>query len=214
MTQVTERASSAIRNARLLDLSWIGRHMDEAPSNVLEERVQIQLLLVPAADGHERLLADDRHHRLGVKICIVESIEQVDCARPGRFQAHPTLPVYFACAQAMKAAPSSWGVATKRGRLPARWIPPNDAIDAVDAVARITEDALYASVTQPPNDEITHSGGVVIVARHDHGFLQANVAPVGKRRWDVVPNARCVPARKGKCQQGCVNPWEAAAPAA
>jgi len=79
---------------------------------VLEQRVQVDLLLVVAAQRAERLLADDRHHRLMVELCVVEAVEQVDRARPEVARQTPTSPVYFACAQAIKAAISSWRTCT------------------------------------------------------------------------------------------------------
>src|SRR5512132_1735665 len=49
--------------------------------DVLEQRVQVDLLLEVAAERHPLLLADDRHHRRAVELGVVEAVEQVDRAR-------------------------------------------------------------------------------------------------------------------------------------
>ncbi len=68
------------------------RHVDrlqERRRDVLEETVQVDLLLVGAADGAPGGLADDRHHRHVVELGVVEAVEQMDRARTSGGHAHP-----------------------------------------------------------------------------------------------------------------------------
>ena len=62
----------------------LGHHagLDELGGDVLEQRVEVDLLLVVAAQRHALLLADDRDHRLLVELGVVQPVEQVD--RAGR----------------------------------------------------------------------------------------------------------------------------------
>ena len=81
--QVTARWSSAIRCAR--STRWricagVGRHLAVLVRDVLEQRLQVDLLLVVAAERHARLLADDREHRLVVELRVVEAVQEVDRA--------------------------------------------------------------------------------------------------------------------------------------
>ena len=51
--------------------------------DVLEQRLQIDLLLVAAAERGARLLADDRDDRLMVELRVVEAVQEMDRARAG-----------------------------------------------------------------------------------------------------------------------------------
>ena len=59
--------------------------------DVLEERQQVDLLLVVAAERGARLLADDGDHRLVVELRVVEAVQQVDGAGAGGGDAHADL---------------------------------------------------------------------------------------------------------------------------
>ena len=50
------------------DLRRVRRHMDVFAGDVLEQRDQIDLLLVLAAERGARLLTDDGHHRLMIHL--------------------------------------------------------------------------------------------------------------------------------------------------
>jgi hypothetical protein len=94
MMQVTVR--SVARDAhRAVDqvphLRRHHRHVHVVAGDVLEQRDQVDLLLVVAAERRARLLADDRHHRLVVELGVVQAVEQVDGARAGGRQAHADL---------------------------------------------------------------------------------------------------------------------------
>ncbi len=49
--------------------------------HVLEEADQIDLLLIVAAQGAARLLANQGDHRLMIELGVVQAIQQVDGAR-------------------------------------------------------------------------------------------------------------------------------------
>ncbi len=69
------------------------RHRDlhELGRDVLEQRQQVDLLLVMAPERHPLLLADDGQHRRMVELGVIEPVEQVDRARPRGRHAHPYL---------------------------------------------------------------------------------------------------------------------------
>ena len=69
------------------DLRGHRRHLDEVARDVLEQRDEVDLLLVAGAERHARLLAHDRDDRLVVELGVVEPVEEVDRARPGGRQA-------------------------------------------------------------------------------------------------------------------------------
>ena len=78
-------------NERWYDLvELLGRHADVLHvlvRDVLEERGQVDLLQVVAAERRPRLLADDRHDRLTVELRVVEPVQEMDRPRPGRREA-------------------------------------------------------------------------------------------------------------------------------
>jgi len=49
--------------------------------DILEQRVEVDLLLIAAADRRSAGLADDGHDRLVIHLRVVEAVEQVDGAR-------------------------------------------------------------------------------------------------------------------------------------
>jgi len=55
---------------------------DELVRHVLEERVQIDLLLIGGPHGGGRALADDGHHGLVIARSVVEAVQQMDGAGP------------------------------------------------------------------------------------------------------------------------------------
>src|SRR3954468_7027461 len=68
-----------------------GRHVHVLVRDVLEERNEVDLLLVVAAERRPCLLPDERDHRLGIELRVVEAVEQMDGAGPGSRQAHADL---------------------------------------------------------------------------------------------------------------------------
>ena len=73
------------------DLRRVGCHVDVLVRNVLEERRQVDLLLIVAAERGHRLLADDRDYGLVVELGVVQAVEQVDRARARGGDANPDL---------------------------------------------------------------------------------------------------------------------------
>ena len=65
------------------DLRDVRRHLHVVRRDVLEQRDEVDLLLVVAAEAHPRLLPHDRQHRLVVELRVVEPVQEVDGARPG-----------------------------------------------------------------------------------------------------------------------------------
>ena len=63
------------------NLRRVRRHVHELVRDVLEERRQVHLLLVVAAERGHRLLTDDRDDRLMIELRVVEPVQEVD--RPG-----------------------------------------------------------------------------------------------------------------------------------
>ena len=88
--------------------------------DVLEEHLQVDLLLIAAADRAAGLLPDDRHHRLMIEPGVVEPVEKMDAPGPEVARQTPTSPVNLAWAQAMNAAISSWRTCTKSSESDAR----------------------------------------------------------------------------------------------
>jgi hypothetical protein len=88
-------------------LLGIGDHVHVLVGDVLEEREQVDFLLVVAAERRSCLLADDRDHRLVVELGVVAPVQEVDRAGAEVARQTPTSPMNFACPQAMKADISS-----------------------------------------------------------------------------------------------------------
>ncbi len=55
--------------------------MDVLVRDVLEERDEVDLLLIGAADRGARGLADDRHDRLMIELGVIQTVEEMDGAR-------------------------------------------------------------------------------------------------------------------------------------
>ena len=82
--------------------------LDERARDILEKRLQIEVLLVVRADRGARLLSDEGEHGLMVELSVVQSVEEMYGARPDVAMHTPTSPVNFAAPQAISAAISSW----------------------------------------------------------------------------------------------------------
>ena len=86
--------------------------------DILEERLQIDFLLILAADRGRRGLADDGDDRLVIHLGVVEAVEQVDRAGAAGGHADADRAGEFRVAQAMNAASSSCRAWMKRGLSP------------------------------------------------------------------------------------------------
>jgi hypothetical protein len=128
------------------------RGLHELVGDVLEQRLQVHLLLVVAAHGGARLLADDGHHRLVVGLGVVQAIEQVDRARPRGGQAH----AHLAGELGMRARHEGRQLFMPRLHELQRRHARERGDHAVDAVARIPEHAPHAPRLQALEDLVTH----------------------------------------------------------
>jgi hypothetical protein len=72
-----------------------GRHLNVRSGDVFEQAEQIHFLLVAAAQGCARLLADNRDDGLVIQLRVVQTVEQMDGARAGRRQADTNLAGIF-----------------------------------------------------------------------------------------------------------------------
>jgi hypothetical protein len=129
--------------------------VDELVRDVLEQRDEVDLLLVVGAERGARLLADDRDDRLLVELRVVEAVEEMDRSGPRRGHADPEVV-------------GELGVGGRRegGDL---LVPDLDELEpvadvvegaeqSVDAVAGVAVDAL-----DPPVDQaVEHVGGDVL----------------------------------------------------
>ncbi len=90
ITQVTVRSRERDPHGavdQVADLAGLGGHLHVLVRDVLEQRGEVNLLLVVAAEAEPRLLADDRDDRLVVELGVIEAVEEVDRARPGGGEA-------------------------------------------------------------------------------------------------------------------------------
>ena len=99
------------------DLRGLGRHLHVLVRDVLEQRLQVDLLLVVAAE-RRRAPAGRRSRRPAGGRASRRRGRSGDGSRPGPEVAMqtPTSPVNFACAHAMNAAISSWRTWMNSGR--------------------------------------------------------------------------------------------------
>ena len=84
------RSIVAIRMARSTSagqLFWRHDRVHIFVSDILEERLQVDLLLVVAAQGRPRLLTDDGDDRLMIELGIVQSIQEMNRAGSGSRQS-------------------------------------------------------------------------------------------------------------------------------
>ena len=135
------------------DVDDVGRPHDPlvVGGDVHEQLVEVDVLLVVRADQVVEGVAGDRQHRLAVALGVVEAVEQVDAARPGRGQA-----------DAQPAGVLGVAAGGERGGLLVPHLDEADLVlvraqrleDAVDAVAGEAEDRVHAPVDQPLDQQI------------------------------------------------------------
>ena len=123
--------------------------------DVLEQALQVDLLLVVAAERRARLLADDGDHRLVVRLRVVEPVEQVDRAGAGGRHAHADL-----AGELRVAAGHERGqfLVARLDELHLVAGAVERAHQPVDAVARIAEDTTHAPLAQPLEEVV--AGGL------------------------------------------------------
>ena len=161
---------------QMADLTGNAGHGDEIAGDVLEQRLQIDFLLIMRAKSGSRLLADDGDHRHVIHLRVIQAVQQMDRARPRRRVAKPDLA----------------GELGVRGRHEGGHLlmphldvlhfvlgPFQRHVEAADAIAGIAVDALQAPLVQPVPDELADV--------HRHRKLSRERLLV-QRRW---PRGRC-----------------------
>ena len=152
ITQVTERVARAIWTARSIRcVTWRRRHrdLDELARDVLEERAEVDLLLVAGAERQALLLADDRDDRLMVELGVVEPVEEVDRARPGGREADADVAAELRVRAGHECRELLVGGLDELDRVA---VLVEAAEDPVDAVAGIAVDAGDAVPVEPLED--------------------------------------------------------------
>jgi hypothetical protein len=120
--------------------------LHERTSNIFEQRLQVDVLLVTTTDGHLRLLAHDGNDWLVIQRRIVQSIQQVDGTGPGGTQADAGLSGVFGVGAGHQRRELFVGWLDE-ARLVARALDaPDDSIDAIAGVpnTRVTPQAAAA----------------------------------------------------------------------
>ncbi len=59
----------------MANLGRLHRHLDEFTGDVLEQRVEVDLLLIVTAESRSSLLPDDRHDGLMVELGVVQPVQ-------------------------------------------------------------------------------------------------------------------------------------------
>ena len=149
----------------MADLRRLGRHLHVLRGDVLEQRDEVDLLLVVAAQAHSGLLADDRQHRLVVELRVVEAVQQVDRARAGGGYADADF------AGELRVAAGHEGSHLLVADLDELWVAARaveGAEEGVDAVAGVAVDPVDAPLGQPfehvVSDEFRHLGTSLLPA--------------------------------------------------
>ena len=158
------------------DLRGDGRHVHVLVRDVLEERGQVDLLLVAAAERRHRLLADDRDDRLVVELRVVEPVQQVDRAGTGGGDADADLagelrvPARHERGHLLVARLDELGIAVSAVER---------AEEGVDPVARIAVDAPDAPLAQPLQDVIGNQLAHVLLLSIRHRTPTLLPGPLG-----------------------------------
>ncbi len=129
------------------------------------ELVQVDLLLVPGAQHRGLLHAGDGEHRHVVELGVVEAVQQVDTARPGRRQAHADL----AGRLGVRGRHERRRFLVVHQHEPDPVLVPAQALhEPVDAISRQAEHGVHAPVRQALDEclrcDLTHDGPPVSVA--------------------------------------------------
>ena len=144
-------ATRMARSSRFGKLLGNRPHLYELVTAVLEQREQVDLLLVGAAHCRARRLADDRHHGHMVQLGVVQAVEQMHGSRARCRRAHTDLTGEFGVANGLECRHL---LVTSLDELGLVACPPPRRQQSVDAVSRVPEDLLHAPVAQPGQHEI------------------------------------------------------------
>src|SRR5207248_5347267 len=131
--------------------------VDILACDIFEQRLEVNLLLVVAANGRARRLANNRHNGLMIHFGIVQTIEQVNCARSRGRQADTDLSCKLGVSGCHERCHLFMAHLHKLEQV---FIALQAAQDAVNAVARIAIDAFNTprrkAFQQKITDFITH----------------------------------------------------------
>jgi hypothetical protein len=137
---------------RVPHLRGVHQRHDVLARDVLEQVLQIDFLLILAADRRRRRLPRDREHRDVIVLRIVQPVQQMDRSRPRRSEAHARLAGELRV-RARHERRLLFVANLDKLDLVFRAIDRGD--DPVDPVARVTEDAPHAPCVQAFDKEIT-----------------------------------------------------------
>src|SRR3569623_1179834 len=146
-------AEGAVGNVAHLCVA--AHHLYIVARHVLEQRYQIDFLLIVAAESRQLLLADDGDHGLVIELGVVKSVQQMNRARARGGEAHADF------AGELGVCASHERSHLFMTRLHESDIPLNAlerAHDAVDAVAGIAVDAAHTPLPQTLQEKV--GGGV------------------------------------------------------
>ena len=128
----------------------LGHHADlDELRDVLHQRREVDLLLVMAAQRRARLLTHDRHHRLAVELGVVQSVQQMDGARSRGRQTHADLAGESGVAAGHEGC---FLLVADLHEVERILHAAQRRQQAVDAIARIAEQASHAPLAQPLQD--------------------------------------------------------------
>ena len=128
-----------------------GRHLNVLGGDVLEQRDEVDFLLVAAAERGAGLLADDREDGRVVELCVVQAVEEMDRARPGGGEADTDLAGELGVSARHQR---SHLLVAHLDQLGVAVCAVEGADDRVDAVAWIAEDAVNAPCAEPLEQEV------------------------------------------------------------
>ena len=140
------------RSTRWRICSGDGGHLDVLVRDVLEQRRQVHLLLVRAAERRRRLLSDDRDHGLVVELRVIQPVQEVNRARAGGREAHTDL------ARELRMRAGHERCHLLVAHLNQLWIAPGTIQrpeDRIDPVPRIPVDAMNAPLAEPSEQKVS-----------------------------------------------------------
>ena len=136
-------------------LGRVGGHVHVFVGDVLEQRRQVDFLLVVAAEGRAALLADDGDHRLMVELGVIQAVEQMDGARAGSGQADAD----FTGELGMAGGHEGRHFLVPRLDEGYLVLAAKGADNAVDAIAGVAEDAFHAPFVQALQEKVGDGSG-------------------------------------------------------
>ncbi len=146
----------------MANLAGLGGHLHVLVRDILEQRGEVDLLLVVAAETEPGLLADDRHDRLVVELRVIQAVEEVDRARPGGGEANASLTCELSVGAGHEGGHLLVADLDELGPVTPVLAAAEGTHDPVDPIAGITVNTFHSplgceSVEQIVGDGLTHS---------------------------------------------------------